>query len=141
MPNLALSGHKRHLSSQLSADSLTLIRLKTIAKERSVSQSGQDFGANDWLVEEMFERYQADPTSVPSGGLHTFNRIHNQQHLQSKLERLQLQNLSLRQILLHKLRLLLLLSRKLQYKHNQLFEALIHLLQHLLNQLQNQFQL
>lgn len=66
MPNLALSGHKRHLSSQLSADSLTLIRLKTIAKERSVSQSGQDFGANDWLVEEMFERYQADPTSVPS---------------------------------------------------------------------------
>jgi 2-oxoglutarate dehydrogenase E1 component len=31
-----------------------------------VSQSGQDFGANDWLVEEMFERYQADPTSVPS---------------------------------------------------------------------------
>lgn len=36
------------------------------AKERSVSQSGQDFGANDWLVEEMFERYQADPTSVPS---------------------------------------------------------------------------
>jgi len=31
-----------------------------------VSQSGQDFGANDWLVEEMYERYQADPTSVPS---------------------------------------------------------------------------
>ena len=23
-----------------------------------------DFGANDWLVEEMYERYQADPTSV-----------------------------------------------------------------------------
>ena len=31
-----------------------------------MSQSGQDFGANDWLVEEMFERYQADPTSVPA---------------------------------------------------------------------------
>jgi multifunctional 2-oxoglutarate metabolism enzyme len=31
-----------------------------------VSQSGQDFGANDWLVEEMYERYQADPTSVPA---------------------------------------------------------------------------
>ena len=31
-----------------------------------MSQSGQDFGANDWLVEEMFERYQTDPTSVPS---------------------------------------------------------------------------
>jgi len=31
-----------------------------------VSQSGQDFGANDWLVEEMYERYQADPSSVPA---------------------------------------------------------------------------
>ncbi|MEY4035258.1 MAG: 2-oxoglutarate dehydrogenase component, partial [Actinomycetota bacterium] len=31
-----------------------------------MSQSGQDFGANDWLVEEMYERYQADPTSVPT---------------------------------------------------------------------------
>jgi multifunctional 2-oxoglutarate metabolism enzyme len=31
-----------------------------------VSQSGQDFGANDWLVEEMYERYQADPSSVPT---------------------------------------------------------------------------
>ena len=31
-----------------------------------MSQSGQDFGANDWLVEEMYERYQADPTSVPA---------------------------------------------------------------------------
>jgi multifunctional 2-oxoglutarate metabolism enzyme len=31
-----------------------------------VSQSGQDFGANDWLVEEMLERYQADPSSVPT---------------------------------------------------------------------------
>ena len=31
-----------------------------------MSQSGQDFGANDWLVEEMYERYQADPSSVPA---------------------------------------------------------------------------
>ncbi len=31
-----------------------------------MSQSGQDFGANDWLVEEMFERYQVDPSSVPA---------------------------------------------------------------------------
>ena len=31
-----------------------------------MSQSGQDFGANDWLVEEMRERYQSDPTSIPS---------------------------------------------------------------------------
>ena len=37
-----------------------------IARERSVSQTGQDFGANDWLVEEMFERYQQDPTSIPT---------------------------------------------------------------------------
>ena len=36
------------------------------AKERSVSQSGQDFGANDWLVEEMYERFQSDPSSVPA---------------------------------------------------------------------------
>ena len=28
--------------------------------------SGQDFGANDWLVEEMYERYQQDPSSVPA---------------------------------------------------------------------------
>ncbi|MEN9687516.1 MAG: 2-oxoglutarate dehydrogenase component [Actinomycetota bacterium] len=31
-----------------------------------MSQSGQDFGANDWLVEEMYERYQVDPSSVPA---------------------------------------------------------------------------
>ncbi len=31
-----------------------------------MSQSGQDFGANDWLVEEMYERYQSDPSSVPA---------------------------------------------------------------------------
>jgi 2-oxoglutarate decarboxylase len=30
----------------------------------SATQPGQDFGANDWLVEEMFERYQSDPSSV-----------------------------------------------------------------------------
>jgi 2-oxoglutarate dehydrogenase E1 component len=43
-----------------------------------VSQSGQDFGANDWLVEEMFERYQADPTSVPAEWI-----IHFQNNLQA----------------------------------------------------------
>ena len=26
--------------------------------------SAQDFGANDWLVDEMYEQYVADPTSV-----------------------------------------------------------------------------
>jgi 2-oxoglutarate dehydrogenase E1 component len=63
--NLALSRLLRHLTRALTADSLSL-KILEFAKERSVSQSGQDFGANDWLVEEMFERYQADPTSVPT---------------------------------------------------------------------------
>ena len=26
--------------------------------------SAQDFGANDWLVDEMYEQYVADPSSV-----------------------------------------------------------------------------
>ncbi|MSY56408.1 MAG: hypothetical protein F2640_04830, partial [Actinobacteria bacterium] len=26
--------------------------------------SAQDFGANDWLVDEMYEHYLADPSSV-----------------------------------------------------------------------------
>jgi len=26
--------------------------------------SAQDFGANDWLVDEMYEQYLANPTSV-----------------------------------------------------------------------------
>ncbi|MSZ10035.1 MAG: multifunctional oxoglutarate decarboxylase/oxoglutarate dehydrogenase thiamine pyrophosphate-binding subunit/dihydrolipoyllysine-residue succinyltransferase subunit, partial [Actinobacteria bacterium] len=30
----------------------------------SATQPGQDFGANDWLVEEMYERYQSDPSSI-----------------------------------------------------------------------------
>jgi len=33
--------------------------------------SGADFGANEWLVEEMYERYLADPTSV-DGAWHDF---------------------------------------------------------------------
>ena len=69
---------KCDLSAAGRADSLSHVQLQDLylvsinryvrknAKECSVSQSGQDFGANDWLVEEMFERYQADPTSVPS---------------------------------------------------------------------------
>ena len=32
-----------------------------------------DFGANDWLVEEMYERYQADPTSVEPSWIEFFN--------------------------------------------------------------------
>ncbi|HEY5483797.1 MAG TPA: multifunctional oxoglutarate decarboxylase/oxoglutarate dehydrogenase thiamine pyrophosphate-binding subunit/dihydrolipoyllysine-residue succinyltransferase subunit, partial [Propionibacteriaceae bacterium] len=30
------------------------------------SAAAQDFGANDWLIEEMYERYEADPSSVDS---------------------------------------------------------------------------
>ena len=74
-----------HLSAAQRADSLSHVQLRDLylhshleyadernryvrrnARERSVSQSGQDFGANDWLVEEMYERYQSDPASVPS---------------------------------------------------------------------------
>jgi 2-oxoglutarate dehydrogenase E1 component len=75
--NLALSRPLRHLTRALTADSLSL-KILEFAKERSVSQSGQDFGANDWLVEEMFERYQADPTSVPAEWI-----IHFQNNLQA----------------------------------------------------------
>ena len=77
MRNLALSRPLRHLTRALTADSLSL-KILEFAKERSVSQSGQDFGANDWLVEEMFERYQADPTSVPAEWI-----IHFQNNLQA----------------------------------------------------------
>ena len=31
-----------------------------------------DFGANDWLVEEMYERYQADPNSVEPSWIQFF---------------------------------------------------------------------
>ncbi|HEY0949303.1 2-oxoglutarate dehydrogenase E1 subunit family protein, partial [Nocardioides sp.] len=30
----------------------------------STQHEGPDFGANEWLVEEMFEQYQQDPDSV-----------------------------------------------------------------------------
>ena len=78
-------GERCHLSAAQRADSLSHVQLRDLylhshleyadernryvrrnARERSVSQSGQDFGANDWLVEEMYERYQSDPASVPS---------------------------------------------------------------------------
>ena len=38
----------------------------------SATQPGQDFGANDWLVEEMFERYQSDPSSVTAEWIEFF---------------------------------------------------------------------
>jgi len=40
-----------------------------VKKELPVSA---DFGANDWLVEEMYERYQADPTSVEPSWIEFF---------------------------------------------------------------------
>ena len=38
----------------------------------SATQPGQDFGANDWLVEEMYERYQSDPSSVSAEWIEFF---------------------------------------------------------------------
>ncbi len=35
-----------------------------IQPDQHVSATAQDFGANDWLIEEMYERYEADPSSV-----------------------------------------------------------------------------
>ena len=35
-----------------------------IQPDQDVSAAAQDFGANDWLIEEMYERYAADPSSV-----------------------------------------------------------------------------
>ena len=31
---------------------------------QSPEQPSADFGANEWLVEEMYDQYQADPGSV-----------------------------------------------------------------------------
>ncbi len=35
-----------------------------IQPDQDVSAAAQDFGANDWLIDEMYERYEADPSSV-----------------------------------------------------------------------------
>ena len=34
--------------------------------------SAQDFGANDWLVDEMYEQYLANPTSVDPAWIEYF---------------------------------------------------------------------
>ncbi|MSW35583.1 MAG: hypothetical protein F2843_04085, partial [Actinobacteria bacterium] len=34
--------------------------------------SAQDFGANDWLVDEMYEHYLQDPTSVDPAWIEYF---------------------------------------------------------------------
>jgi len=64
----------------------------------SATQPGQDFGANDWLVEEMYERYQQRQVR---------QQLVQQQHLpleHQKVELHQFQNL-------HKLRVQHLLQR------------------------------
>ena len=37
---------------------------ETVATTDAESSTTSDFGANEWLVEDMYERYQADPDSV-----------------------------------------------------------------------------
>ena len=40
--------------------------------KRSLPVSAQDFGANDWLVDEMYEHYLADPSSVDTAWVEYF---------------------------------------------------------------------
>ncbi|MGI8696805.1 MAG: 2-oxoglutarate dehydrogenase E1 subunit family protein, partial [Mycobacteriales bacterium] len=37
-----------------------------MAEQSTSTTFGSEFGANEWLVEEMYERYVADPNSVDS---------------------------------------------------------------------------
>ncbi|NDH81041.1 MAG: hypothetical protein EBY68_03570, partial [Actinobacteria bacterium] len=38
----------------------------------SAKDPNQDFGANEWLVDEMYERYLADPTSLEPSWIEFF---------------------------------------------------------------------
>ncbi|GAE74814.1 dihydrolipoamide succinyltransferase [Cutibacterium acnes JCM 18918] len=38
------------------------------------SNNSPDFGANDWLIEEMRDQYQSDPNSSIRPGLRSFAR-------------------------------------------------------------------
>ena len=68
--NIALYWRSEDLYLPRSADSLILLNKRfEYQKELPVSA---DFGANDWLVEEMYERYQADPTSVEPSWIEFF---------------------------------------------------------------------
>ena len=70
MGNIALCWRSEDLYLPRSADSLILLNKRfEYQKELPVSA---DFGANDWLVEEMYERYQADPTSVEPSWIEFF---------------------------------------------------------------------
>ena len=47
-----------------------------IQPDQDVSAAAQDFGANDWLIEEMYERYEADPSSVDATWADFFRSHH-----------------------------------------------------------------
>ena len=42
----------------------TLEEARQAVPESSQERSSSGFGANEWLVDEMYERYQKDPDSV-----------------------------------------------------------------------------
>jgi multifunctional 2-oxoglutarate metabolism enzyme len=44
-----------------------------VPKDSSTSAPEADFGANDWLLEEMYERYITDPSSVDETWAEYFN--------------------------------------------------------------------
>ncbi len=48
------------------------IGLPTFTPRRSLPVSAQDFGANDWLVDEMYEHYLTDPSSVDPAWIEYF---------------------------------------------------------------------
>ena len=39
------------------------------------ADAAEQFGANEWLVDEMYERYQADPNSVDGSWIALFSSI------------------------------------------------------------------
>ena len=45
-----------------------------IQPDQDLNTVAQDFGANDWLIEEMYERYAADPSSVDATWVDFFRR-------------------------------------------------------------------
>ncbi|RYJ02455.1 MAG: hypothetical protein EON52_19565 [Actinomycetales bacterium] len=42
--------------------------------ESSQASTTPDFGTNQWLVEEMYDRYQADPSSVDASWVTFFEK-------------------------------------------------------------------
>ena len=52
----------------------------------SAKDPNQDFGANEWLVDEMYERYLADPTSLEPSWIEFF-KTYNPSNNSSKASR------------------------------------------------------